>query len=164
MKYLIVSDSQGQNGNLLRVLKKVSPIDAMFHLGDSEMMQGQIEGMADCPVYAVAGNCDYFSSMEQEKVLTINGHRIAMTHGHIRGVKFGTEQLILWGQQMEAEIIMFGHTHMPMLTYEQNITLINPGSISQPRQSPSTPTYAIMEIDEKGEVHFTINKYRWYRF
>lgn len=41
------------------------------------------------------------------------------------------------------DIVMFGHTHRPVIIVEDNITLINPGSISYPRQADGIPTYII---------------------
>jgi predicted phosphodiesterase len=40
---------------------------------------------------------------------------------------------------------------------DDRIYAINPGSITQPRQNGRIPSFIIMEIDIKGEVHFTLN-------
>jgi putative phosphoesterase len=57
-----------------------------------------------------------------------------------------------------ADIVLFGHTHIPMIDLvDDRIYAVNPGSIEQPRQSGRLPTFIIMEIDNKGEVHFTLN-------
>ena len=50
---------------------------------------------------------------------------------------------------------MFGHTHRPYLSQEEGLTVLNPGSLSFPRQDGRKPTYMLMEIDENGEAHFT---------
>ena len=55
-----------------------------------------------------------------------------------------------------ADIVMFGHTHVPLIKKIDDVTLINPGSITIPRQSGRRPSYAFMEIDRDGEAHFTI--------
>ena len=52
---------------------------------------------------------------------------------------------------------MFGHTHQPYLHYADKLTVLNPGSISYPRQDGRKPSYIMMEIDREGEAHYTIN-------
>ena len=51
---------------------------------------------------------------------------------------------------------MFGHTHKPYLDTEDGITILNPGSLSYPRQEGRRPSYMIMTIDEAGEAHYEI--------
>lgn len=159
MKYLIVSDSHRYHGNLIKIMQRVSPVAAIIHLGDLQCSLKDFKDMIGCPVYAVAGNGDSSCDLDEEQVVMIEGHRIAMCHGHRQGVNFGLERLVFWGMEKEAEIVMFGHTHIPLLAYEKGMTLINPGSISLPRQEPRIPTFAVMEIDKKGEVHFTMNRF-----
>ena len=57
---------------------------------------------------------------------------------------------------IEMDIVMFGHTHRPVIEVEQDITLINPGSISYPRQADGIPTYIMLEIDDNGEMTFNL--------
>ena len=49
---------------------------------------------------------------------------------------------------------MFGHTHRPYLDDSQGIIVLNPGSLSYPRQQGRKPSYMIMELDESGQAHF----------
>jgi putative phosphoesterase len=75
-------------------------------------------------------------------------------------VKYELQTLISWGLEQDAEVVMFGHTHTPCLKYEQNMTILNPGSISLPRQEPHVPTFTMIEIDKKGEIHIMMNEFR----
>ena len=59
--------------------------------------------------------------------------------------------------EKNVDIVMCGHTHKPVVEIDHDITLINPGSISYPRQDNRRPSYVIMEIDREGEAHYTIN-------
>ena len=61
------------------------------------------------------------------------------------------------GRGRGKDIVMFGHTHRPLIDIHEDITLINPGSISYPRQEGKKPTYITMEIDENGEALFTLH-------
>ena len=51
---------------------------------------------------------------------------------------------------------MFGHTHRPMIEQDGDVVILNPGSISYPRQEGKRPSYIIMDLDEEGEAHFSI--------
>lgn len=155
MKVLIISDTHGHNKELEKVLDKVKPIDALIHCGDVEGQEDYIEALAECPTYIVAGNNDYFSMLEREKEFILGGKKILLTHGHYYGVSMGTEQIREEGRGRKEDIVMFGHTHRPCLEEYDDITLLNPGSLSYPRQNGRRPSFVILEIDKKGIAHYT---------
>lgn len=157
MKILILSDSHGRNTNMERVINKVSPFDMCIHLGDLEGCENYLEAVLDCPIEMIPGNNDYFMEIEREKEIFIGNHKILLTHGHRHRVNFGIQDIARWGKENQAQIVMFGHTHVPLIKEVSGVMLINPGSISRPRQEGHKPSYIIMELDRKGEVHFTIN-------
>ena len=51
-------------------------------------------------------------------------------------------------------IAMFGHTHKPYLERRGDLTVLNPGSLSFPRQEGRRPSYMLMDLDDEGEAHF----------
>ena len=51
---------------------------------------------------------------------------------------------------------MFGHTHCPLVEYREGIMLVNPGSISLPRQQSRKPTYIRMSVEEDGEINYRV--------
>ena len=55
---------------------------------------------------------------------------------------------------MDTDVVMFGHTHVPYLEKTDDLILLNPGSISKPRQDNKIPTYTVMEIREDGKIDF----------
>ena len=63
-------------------------------------------------------------------------------------------------KERKAQIVIFGHSHMPYLQEEDGITFLNPGSISKPRQVSFEPTYAIMKLDDRGEMKFFQKSFR----
>lgn len=154
MKVLVISDTHGQHDNLDRVLERECPLDLIIHLGDIEDADTYIEAAAECPVEAVRGNNDYFSKLPGEKILTLNHQKIFITHGHYYYVDAGMEQLIKEAKGRGVDIVMFGHTHRPIIRTKGELTVLNPGSLSYPRQEGHKPTYIVMEIDEKGETEF----------
>jgi len=133
-RVMIVSDTHRREGNLAQALFDEGPIDMLIHLGDFEGNQDIIEEMANCKTIMVPGNNDFDSHMPSEKEITIAGKKILLTHGHY---------------------------HRPVIIKENGLTLINPGSISYPRQESRKCTYIMMEFEnfEKNcEIHFTIKE------
>ncbi len=156
MKVLIVSDTHKRNDNFFRVLELTAPVDLVIHCGDIEGSEYAISAGAGCPVEMVAGNNDFFSELPTEREIEIAGYRIWITHGHNYYVSMGTEHIRQEARVRGVDIVFFGHTHRPLIDMEDDITLINPGSISYPRQDGRKPSYVLMDIDRFGEAHFTL--------
>ena len=156
MKILIVSDTHGKQENLLTILDRVKPIDRMIHLGDAEGQEGLIAEMAECPLDIVAGNNDFFSTLEREKELQIGKYKILLTHGHYYYVNMGLADIMLEGKARGVDIVMFGHTHRPVIEYGDGIIALNPGSVSYPRQEGKQPSYILMEFDKNGDAQFEL--------
>ena len=83
-------------------------------------------------------------------------YRVLLTHGHYYYVSLGIEDLKRYAAGRGCDIVMFGHTHRPLIDYSDDIIALNPGSLSYPRQEGRRPSYILMEIDQKGEAHFTV--------
>lgn len=156
MKILIVSDTHRRNENFCRVIEKEGRVDMVVHLGDAEGSEYYLQKVADCPMEVVAGNNDFFSELPKEKELDIGGYRVLLTHGHYYYVSVGMERIKEEGISRGVDLVMFGHTHRPLIDREDEITVLNPGSLSFPRQAGRQPSYIMMEIDEDGEAQFEI--------
>jgi len=156
MRILIVSDTHKKHGELEEIIKRVGKIDLMIHLGDSEGCEDYIAKLADCPLEIVAGNNDFFSDLEREKELQIGKYHVLITHGHYYYVSMGVEDIRKEASGRGMDVVMFGHTHRPFLDSSKGVVALNPGSVSYPRQEGRKPSYAMMEIDEQGEAHFSI--------
>lgn len=157
MKILIVSDSHGRSFYLERAILKVSPIDYIIHLGDIEGEEEYLRDISPCPVYMVAGNNDFFSREPKEEIIQLGNYRVLLTHGHRQNVYGGTEMLKQVARKNGADIVMYGHTHVPKLDLSDDVWAVNPGSISLPRQEGRKPSFILMEIDRNQQAHFTIN-------
>lgn len=157
MKILIISDTHRKNDNYLNVVQKHGKLDMVIHLGDVEGSEYTIEQAAGCPVEMVAGNNDFFSNFSSEKTLQIGKYRVMITHGHRYYIGMGNEMLKEEAIAQGMDIVMYGHTHRPVIDVSDDIIAINPGSLSYPRQENRRPSYIIMEIDERGEAHFSLH-------
>lgn len=159
MKILIVSDTHRRDDNLKEIIKKTIPLDVLIHLGDAEGSEHGISGWVnkDCRLEMVLGNNDFFSALEREKEIYLGTYKVLITHGHYYGVSMGVEVLAEEAKARGCDIAMYGHTHKPFLTKVNGITILNPGSLSYPRQEGKKPSYMMMELDELGKAHYTIN-------
>ena len=156
MKILIVSDTHGRHGNLDEVLEREGNIDVLLHLGDIEDGEHYIEAVADCPVHLLSGNNDYFSHLPGEKEIKIGKYRVFMTHGHGYYVSVNTKRLREEASRRGVDIVLFGHTHKPYMDVEGDLKVINPGSLSYPRQEGRKPSYVVMDINANGDASFEL--------
>ena len=160
MKILIVSDTHRRDGNLLEVIEKTAPFDMMIHLGDTEGSEAYFKDWIKndlCVVHVVRGNNDFFSHTEAEKEISIGKYRAFLCHGHMYGVSLGTENIKEEARSRKVNIVMFGHTHKPYLEYcSDGLVVLNPGSLSYPRQEGRRPSYIVMDLDKNGKANFEI--------
>ena len=156
MKVRIVSDTHGKEGNLKEAMEREKPFDMLVHCGDVEGSEEKIREMAGCPVHMVAGNNDFFCDLPREDEFEIGKYRVLLTHGHYYYISMGTEMLKEEARARNFDIAMFGHTHRPYLEQERDVTVLNPGSMSYPRQEGRKPSYMVMEIDGNGDAAYTI--------
>lgn len=156
MKILIVSDTHRHNTNVLDVVEKVKPIDLLVHCGDIEGSEDIISQAAGCPVQIVQGNNDFWSAMPREKEFMIGEYKVWLTHGHNYYVSMNYETIKQEARSRDVDIVMCGHTHKPVVDISPDLTLINPGSMSFPRQEGRKPSYIIMEIDKTGKAQYSI--------
>ena len=156
MKILIVSDTHRQNNNYLKAVQRVSPVDMVVHCGDVEGSEYIISEAAGCPVVMVAGNNDFFSNLPREKEFRIGNYQIWLTHGHNDYVSMGNETIKKEAEARGADIVMYGHTHKPVIDFGDNVIAVNPGSLTYPRQEGKRPSYIVMDLDREGEAHFSV--------
>lgn len=154
MKVLIVSDTHGRHGNLDKILEREKNFDMFVHLGDVEGGEAYLEAVVDCEKHMVRGNNDFFSDLPREEEFYIGRYKTFITHGHGYYVSLNAEHIKEEGRARKADIVMFGHTHRPYLEQEEDIILLNPGSVSFPRQEGRRGSYMILELDEKEDLHF----------
>lgn len=155
-RILVVSDTHGYTGNLDKVMRDNRDVDLMIHLGDVCNDEDYIMARAHYPVKIVKGNNDWSFNLPDKAIMTIGEHKIFATHGHKYQVYYGVESLIYAACEQGCDIIMFGHTHSPFVDEGDDFTIINPGSLTYPRQSGGKPSYIIMTMQDDGSVEYEI--------
>ncbi len=158
MKILIVSDTHGKESNLKKALDEADSPDCMIHLGDSECTLEHMQSLVSCPVYMVAGNCDYFTGLPATRIEKLDGYKILMTHGHHYYVSVGIRDLKEDARTNGCSVAMFGHTHRPFIDEsDPELTVLNPGSLSYPRQEGRRPSYILMETAAGKRPTFSLH-------
>lgn len=142
MRILVLSDSHGNVENMARCVELTEP-DVILHLGDcqrdAETLHRQFPSLS---MQSVPGNCDWGAVDAPEVLTEYGGVRILMMHGHTRNVKAGTLSAVYAAREMGAQVLLFGHTHRPLVDYDGSLWVMNPGSVG--RGFPCT--YGIVTI------------------
>lgn len=150
MKILVLSDTHGKIDECNHVLKKVDKIDLIIHLGDYSSDVVNVKKIFKLDIINVRGNCDHLDKKTKDEIIvTLEGKKLFLTHGHIYRVKMNLDRIFYRAKELQVDIALFGHIHVPVsLTYE-DILLFNPGSISMPRKR-SKKSFGIIELKQNS--------------
>lgn len=146
-KVVIMSDSHGLTEEI-ELIKEREKADYVLHCGDSELSESakELEG-----VYTVAGNCDFYGNFPKEIIKEINGLTFLVVHGHLHNVKMSLMNLSYRAEEVNADIVCFGHSHIAGGEKIENKLFLNPGSIHLPRMRREK-TYCVLEWKTGREV------------
>ncbi|HEY3935068.1 MAG TPA: metallophosphoesterase family protein [Gemmatimonadales bacterium] len=146
MRLGVISDTHG----LLRpeVFDAFSGVDQILHAGDVGNIDILTELEVIAPVTAVYGNTDggeLRAQLPRVARVELDGFIIVVTHGD----QFGRDVTPAQLQQAfpDADIIVYGHTHRPLLELaDVVVTVMNPGSAG-PRRHDLPASIGIMELE-----------------
>lgn len=151
MKVLVISDTHGKIDYAKMILDQTIPkgVGAVLHCGDyvtdARLLQ---KAYPNIEVYSVNGNCDVGFGSTYSEVVTIENVDIFMTHGHRYSVKWGEyDDFIIDTIAHGAQIGVCGHSHCAYLDRSDEVIILNPGSITSPRDGYK-PSYAILELKD----------------
>ena len=153
IKILVMSDTHGDEVVCNRVIERELPLDYLIHCGDAQVDPESILAHREqYGLLAVKGNCDWFVDLPQMLVRRIGFYNILIVHGHKQNVHEGHRYLLENARQNFADIVLFGHTHVPEIKHyeEKGVLVVNPGSLTRNRPSGSSGTYAILTFSEEA--------------
>jgi uncharacterized protein len=140
MRLAIVSDTHLPRGARVipaACIERMRGADAILHAGDF-MEPSVLEDLRALgpPVHAVAGNVDapeLHVELPATRIVKAEGVRIAMLHdsGPADG-RFAR----LRRRFPEAQAVVFGHSHLPLLEARDGFAIFNPGSPTERRRAP----------------------------
>ena len=144
MKILVFSDSHRFLSGMVQAIEEEKP-DQVIHLGD---LMGDAEELSwrfqTLPICMVPGNCDGWTTAPAIKRITLQGKNILLSHGHLWRVKGGYDLAIAEARKSGVDILLFGHTHRPLVDRRGRTLFVNPGSIGDPLR----PTYGVVTIQD----------------
>lgn len=157
MRIIVFSDSHGSFSSLDSVIEKNLSADIFIHLGDGEREISRIlNKYPDINFHHIRGNCDFSGIAPTMEIIGVLSHKIIAVHGNLHDVKLGTSGIISLAKKNHADIALFGHTHQRFSSYEEGIYILNPGSISIPRDG-NKPSYGFIDITTAGIVTNIVN-------
>lgn len=149
MKILVVSDTHGNVNLVLQNIVNMEKFDMLFHLGDYVDDAEKISKLFGIPTITVRGNGDMQrKDYKYEELVEIQGKKIFLTHGHKYNVKQGLNNLYYRALELNADIVLFGHTHVPMVEEIDGLIIMNPGSPTYPRGIIRKNTIGVLTIDQ----------------
>lgn len=150
MKYMIISDIHGGINELNKVINifnkercsKLIILGDLFNYGidlNKNDIINRLNLMKDS-IIAVSGNCDnnlkdIMFDMPYYNEFTIENKKVFITHGHLYNKDYFLKS--------NSDIIITGHTHIPIIEYENEKLFINPGSITKSRSGDNS--FAIID-------------------
>ena len=130
-------------------IEKHPDADLYIHLGDGEREFEDVQNLYPDRRYLwVAGNCDFGSETKNSDLVKLSGKNVLITHGHTYYVKHSLSELKTAARVCRANVVLYGHTHVAHTEYDGGLYIMNPGSLSIPRQGG--PTYGILDITSQG--------------
>ncbi|QTM98568.1 YfcE family phosphodiesterase [Sediminibacillus dalangtanensis] len=152
MEVVILSDTHMPRmaKKLPRQLKTgLENADLILHAGDWQTVELLEELQEYAPVIGVTGNVDRNELKERlnrKEVMERNGITIGITHGDGKGGTTEKRALTAF-QSHPVDMIIFGHSHIPVLKQVNGITLFNPGSPTDKRRQPQF-SYGLLQLTE----------------
>ena len=149
MRILVISDSHKRADVVEKIIESQPTAEHVFFLGDNVSDIEDFEYLyTDKKFHIVCGNCDFASMLPAMGLENTNGKRVFYTHGHTFSVKYGITRLKELAKQNCYDIVLFGHTHISQILYEDGVYFVNPGSCTRSREGRNS--YAVIDITENG--------------
>lgn len=143
-RVLVVSDTHGQ-ADLIAIARIAKDCDMVLHLGDGFADGQKLSVMQPAPVIQVLGNADLPLLIVPEKMLEIEGWNVMITHGHRYRVKRDLVELIGHADDMEADLVLFGHLHKRAYEEAGRVKAFCPSSAAYTYDG-SPPSVGVLEF------------------
>ncbi len=100
-----------------------------------------------------AAALDFLATAPLTRDLELNGTAVLLVHAspwepYDEYIYPGSTRLSRFAT-LTQDFVCFGHTHVPFVHREGTVTVVNPGSVSQPRDQDRRGAYAIIDTDTR---------------
>lgn len=160
MRILVVSDTHAKCQRVYDVYNKLSreaPVDIIVHCGDYYTDAIEIQAHLAKKVLWVKGNSDGCYDENEYAILNTEAGNFFVSHGHMQNIGFSQQDIYYKALEQGCIGALFGHTHRGKFSDLGGFYLMNPGSISFPRDA-SGGSFGLLTISE-GQVNGKIYEY-----
>ena len=156
MRILVISDSHGRRSAIERAIREQPTAEVIIFLGDGADEAEDVKARLpkEKKMLSVRGNNDWCCSAPDFDVLSLENAKIFFTHGHLYDVKYDLYKVVCAAKSHNANILLFGHTHCPMVKYDDGLYLMNPGALSHAWNG--RPGYGIIDLTPSGFMLNTV--------
>lgn len=155
MRIGVISDTHGDLHAIERAVKMVGAVELWLHAGDHYQDSRKLQELTEAPVIAVLGNCDGSAAAKPDEFIDLPGCHIWLTHGHRYHIRDGRDDLRYWAKTFSAQVVVYGHTHIPDMFWDQDLLIFNPGSASRPRGGFAA-SCGLLNLSASGVISPTI--------
>lgn len=145
MRIVVISDTHRSYWTTTKIIQEVKKSDMLIHLGDNVIDIEDIRPYYSGPIINVRGNCDFVKTTPSEQIINIGELKVFITHGSNYAVKYDLMRLKYRAEELGVDMVLYGHTHVSNIDFEEGIWFINPGSPILPRDGQES--IAIIEIE-----------------
>jgi putative phosphoesterase len=161
-----------QPNEVIDRLQQLQPTIVLMGNHDYAVVTGDVEGFSPHAAKAVEWTSrqiserglNYLATLKTSAKIEREGNKLALYHGSPQdplteyvfpGVSDAVGRRLL--ERSEANILLLGHTHMPMLRRFNGSVLANPGSVGQPRDGDKRASFALLTVT-RTEVNFGVHR------
>ncbi|NTW29306.1 MAG: metallophosphoesterase family protein [Coriobacteriia bacterium] len=144
MRAGLISDTHGYLDPRVLQVFRAENVAAIIHAGDIGRADVLWELSTIAPVTAVLGNCDRAIPgwlLEGVARMRLAGVRVLAIHNLAD----------LGSAPVDVDVVVYGHSHIPVVGRRDHVLAVNPGSATQRRRMPST-SVGILEVGDDGQV------------
>jgi uncharacterized protein len=128
VKIIVLSDTHKSVELCAQSLAAEKPADLLINLGDYVEDGLELSERMGMELVAVRGDND-FTAGENERELEIPGLKIFLAHGHSYNIDDGLDEIYDESVRRGARLVLFGHSHRPVIHERDGVLLLNPGSL-----------------------------------
>jgi putative phosphoesterase len=164
-----------QPNEVVERLKQLQPTVVLLGNHDHAVVTGDTSDFSEHAAAAVKWtrrcisktNLAYLSHLKPSAGIEIGSTRLGLYHGSPRdplseyifpGIPENTARRLI--HDTGTQVVLLGHTHMPMLYSFEHEMLGNPGSVGQPRDGDPRASFAILTIED-ARFTFEVKRVRY---
>ncbi|MEJ5301024.1 MAG: YfcE family phosphodiesterase [Thermodesulforhabdaceae bacterium] len=165
MRLGLVSDTHGETENLrlaVSLMMEKWQVDVLVHLGDECEDVEAVKDLWKGDLIQVPGVfCEHYRDpkIPNRLLKELKGYRVLFTHTkepHANDLPGDVNPLELAARK-DVEIVAYGHTHIPALSWELGILWINPGHLKTQDKKGYNPSFVVLNLEEKSVTAYLVN-------